>query len=74
MSAICSFYWLLGFSLVRFYLNSKISDSIPEKVCNVGALPQIPKFFFVLPQKRIQKKSRLSPLRTKNWRLTAKIF
>ena len=33
----------------------------------VGARPQIPNYFFVLTQKRNQKRSRLSPLRTKNY-------
>jgi hypothetical protein len=38
-----------------------------------GVAPN-PTFFFALMPKRMQKRSRLRSLRTKNWRLSAKIF
>jgi hypothetical protein len=37
------------------------------KDLSIGALPQNPNHFFVLTQKSNQKRSRLSPLRTKNY-------
>ncbi|PWE00359.1 hypothetical protein DDZ16_05310 [Marinilabilia rubra] len=40
----------------------------------LGALPLNPNSFFVLTQKRNQKKSRLWPLRSKKQHLMAKIF
>jgi len=39
-----------------------------------GPCPYDPNSFFVLTQKRNQKKSRLCSLRTKNQRLMTKIF
>jgi len=44
------------------------------KLIKEGLCPCDPNPFFVLTQKRNQKKSRLRSLRTKNQRLTTKIF